>query len=84
MHIPYLPAPRHAELHADYRFTPPPKIPGDLEGKPVMRRPVEKVNTLDLEGVGPEPREPCRGQGRDASSVVRASIAAVARRPRPT
>ena len=78
VHIPYLPAPRHEPLYANYEFTPTPAGKEDLAGKPIMTRPVPRVDRLNLEGVAPEPAEPRRGRGRDAASVARDQLRCLA------
>jgi N-acetylglucosamine-6-sulfatase len=78
VHIPYLPAPRHEPLYANYEFTPAPAKPADLDGKPVMTRRIPVTDRFDLEGVAPEPAEPRRGRGRDAASVARDQLRCLA------
>src|SRR6185436_8783180 len=78
VHVPYLPALRHEPLYTNYEFTPAPVAKGDLAGKPVMSRPIPRVDRVDLEGVAPEPAEPRRGRGRDPASVVRDQLRCLA------
>lgn len=78
VHIPYLPAPRHEQLYADYHFTPRPPAEDDVPNKPIMTRLVPRVDHLALEGVAPEPAEPRRGRGRDPASVARDQLRCLA------
>lgn len=78
VHNPYLPAPRHDALYADYEFAQPPKNKADIDCKPVMHRDVPKMNPLELEGVGPEPGEPRRNRGRKPQDVVRDQLRCLA------
>lgn len=78
VHIPYLPAPRHEALYQDYTFTPAPADPQDIAGKPILTRPVPRVDRDALEGVAPEPAEPRRGRGRDPASIVRDQLRCLA------
>jgi arylsulfatase A-like enzyme len=78
VHVPYLPAPRHEPLYTNYEFTPTPPGKGDLAGKPVMTRPIPRIDRVDLEGVAPEPAEPRRDRGRDPASVVRDQLRCLA------
>ena len=78
VHIPYLPAARHEPLYADYAFAPEPPRPGDLAGKPVLTRPLPRLDRLALEGVAPEPAEPRRNRGRDPASIVRDQLRCLA------
>lgn len=71
VHAPYLPAPRHDPLYADYKFTPQPRNQADIEGKPAMQRRGPRQTMLELEGVAPEPAEPRRGRGQEPQAVVR-------------
>ncbi len=72
VHNPYLPAPRHDKLYADYTFVPPRVAPGDLAGKPAMTRQLgPRPKFYEIEGIAPEPGEPRRGRGTDPASVVR-------------
>lgn len=80
VHIPYLPAPRHDKLHAEFpafELKPPP--PGDLEGKPMLTRKVEeRVDVLRIEGATPEPAEPRRGRGRTPDAVYKDQLRCLA------
>jgi N-acetylglucosamine-6-sulfatase len=78
VHIPYLPAARHEPLYAEHVFEPPPPVSGDREGKPMLTRPVPRVDRLALEGVAPEPAEPRRNRGRDPASIVRDQLRCLA------
>jgi N-acetylglucosamine-6-sulfatase len=78
VHIPYLPAARHEPLYADHTFAPTPPPPGDREGKPILTRPIPRVDRLALEGVAPEPAEPRRNRGRDPASIVRDQLRCLA------
>jgi arylsulfatase A-like enzyme len=78
VHAPYLPAPRHEKLYADYTFVPPPVAPGDRAGKPALNRKVPPVKAIDLEGVAPEPGEPRYGRGQDPASIVRDQLRCLA------
>jgi arylsulfatase A-like enzyme len=79
VHAPYLPAPRHEKLYADYNFVRPKVAAGDLAGKPAMtRRLGPHPKFYEIEGVAPEPAEPRRGRGTDAASVVRDQLRCLA------
>jgi N-acetylglucosamine-6-sulfatase len=78
VHNPYLPAPRHDTLYADYEFAQPLKNKSDIDCKPVMHRDVPKMNPLELEGVGPEPGEPRRNRGGKPAEVVRDQLRCLA------
>ncbi len=71
VHYPYLPARRHETLYGNVKYNPPRVPPEDLAGKPAMRRKVEPVDVLRLEGATPEPQESRRGRPGDPDSVVR-------------
>jgi arylsulfatase A-like enzyme len=72
VHVPYIPAPRHEHLYDDVKPVPPASAADDLSGKPVMTRKVERADSLELEGVGPEPAEPGRGRNPgDPGEVIR-------------
>lgn len=78
VHIPYLPAPRHETLYADYTFVPPKVAAGDLAGKPAMTRQIARIKQRELEGVAPEPAEPRRGRANDPASLVRDQLRCLA------
>ncbi len=78
VHAPYLPAPRHDKLYADYTFVPPKVAAGDRASKPVMNRALPKVKPFELEGVAPEPGEPRGERGKDPASVVRDQLRCLA------
>lgn len=78
VHYPYLPAPRHEKLYANYNFEPPAVASGDRAGKLALSRKLAPVGVLDLEGIGPEPAEPRYGRGNDPTSVVRDQLRALA------
>jgi N-acetylglucosamine-6-sulfatase len=46
VHAPYLPAPRHENLYADYKFTPPAIAKGDLAGKFALNRKLDELYDL--------------------------------------
>lgn len=71
VHMPYLPAARHDKLYSGAKFTPPPVVPGDLEGKPVRRYKPGRVDTLHMEGATPEPQESRRGRPTTHEEIVR-------------
>jgi N-acetylglucosamine-6-sulfatase len=71
VHGPYLPAPRHENQYTDLGFDTPKPAERDLQGKPVLTRPVKGYDVLRLEGATPEPVEPRRGRPRDPQSIVR-------------
>lgn len=71
VHYPYLPAPRHEALYGNAKYRPPHVPPEDLAGKPAMRRAVEPVDVLRIEGATPEPQESRRGRPEDPDAVVR-------------
>jgi N-acetylglucosamine-6-sulfatase len=78
VHAPYLPAPRHEPLYADYTYVPPRVAGGDRAGKPALTRQVARQKFYELEGVAPEPGEPRRGRGNDPAGVVRDQLRCLA------
>ena len=78
VHYPYLPAPRHDGLYADYQFQRPAVSKEDLAGKPAMTSPPPKTNVNELEGVAPEPQESRRGRGREPQAIVRDQLRCLA------
>jgi N-acetylglucosamine-6-sulfatase len=71
VHYPYLPAARHEKLYEDARYTPPAPVPGDMEGKPAMRRNLPQPDVLRIEDASPEPQESRRGRPETPDAVVR-------------
>lgn len=78
LHWPILPAKRYESLLSDYKFEPVPPGEEDLEGKPVLTRPVPDIDITTLEGVAPEPAEPRRGRGSDRLSMVHDNLRCLA------
>ncbi len=83
VHIPYLPAPRHENSYADYRYTPPASASDDLSdqptaqartnGKPLPLTQLKKARYESIENLDrlPEPQEPRWGRGKDPQSNIR-------------
>lgn len=83
VHVPYLPAPRHEESYADYRYQPPASADDDLSDQPTSNARVTgtplpfsnpnkaKFDTIDQLDRLPEPQEPRWGRGKDPESNVR-------------
>ena len=78
VHAPYIPAPRHEKMYADFEYRPPDVSKADLAGKPVLRRAVAAPDMLRVEGAIPEPVEPRRGRGHDPQTVVRDQLRCLA------
>ena len=57
VHSPYLPAARYNNLYTNDSFRAPTIAPGDLEGKPVLRRPIPPVDFLEITDATPQPQE---------------------------
>ena len=83
VHVPYLPAPRHEENYADFKYEPPASGADDLSDQPtaharISRSPLaltnqkrakfEAIENLDRL---PEPQEPRWGRGKDPESNIR-------------
>jgi len=83
VHIPYLPAPRHENNYADFRYTPPASASDDLSdqptaqartsGKPLTLTNPKKAKYETIENLDrlPEPQEPRWGRGKDPESNIR-------------
>jgi arylsulfatase A-like enzyme len=71
VHLPYLPASKYNDLYQDAHFTPAPRHPGDVEGKPVLHLNPPPLDVLELEGATPEPQESRRGRPTTPEAIVR-------------
>ena len=78
VHGPFLPAPRHDQLYADFDFELPAVGSADLAGKPAMHREVNWSPMYTLDGIAPEPGEPHRGRDRSPAGIVRDQLRCLA------
>ncbi|GAB5561559.1 MAG: sulfatase [Synoicihabitans sp.] len=78
VHAPFLPAPRHNDLYADFHPELPHVSAANLAGKPMLTRDVTRPPMYTHEGVAPEPPEPHRGRDRTPAGIMRDQIRSIA------
>ena len=78
VHAPFLPAPRHDDLYADFAAELPDVNAADLAGKPMLNRDVKRPPMYTHEGVAPEPVEPHRNRDRSPAGIIRDQMRSIA------